>query len=157
MPRPSAFVQSCSPLFLAVEAMEDVGMPSGDATSALPELVSGGTASQAFRIGRVHLPAASAGAPISTKVSVQNDGTSAWPSTTTLVSVEGDSMGLPSLKLGSLEPAEVTEFEMDLEVCALPDVALPDAEMRSIWAIVDTETGVRLGPLIILEAIWDLV
>merc|ERR1711988_1962677 len=113
----SAIVQSCSALTLGIEAQEDAAA-HGDVTSDFTELASRFEAKQVFRFGRVHL-SDGASAPACSRLTVQNDGTSAWPQTTVVVNVEGDSMGLPLMALGALEAGEAAEVELDLEVFSI--------------------------------------
>jgi len=154
----SAFVQSGAPLTLGIEAEEDAAA-LGDATSELAEVASTFKARQAFRVGRVRLAASSeeasvtAPAPACARVTVQNDGSAPWPQTTVLVNVAGPDMGLPIVALKTVEPGEVAEIEMDLEVCKKPETC---AEARSIWAIMDAASGAHFGPVLVFEAVWDL-
>jgi len=172
----SASVQSCSPLTLGIEA-EDDATAVGDATDELAELVSTWKAHQAFRIGRIHL-AEAASVPACARVTVQNNGTAPWPQTTIIVNVAGGDMGIPIVSLGSLDPGETAEIEMDLEVRSQSSQALAKrvgrprhsmpqltprswsgearSETRSVWAIMDANTGTRLGPMLVFEAVWDL-
>jgi len=157
VPGLSASVESCFPLTLGVEAEDDAAV-RGDATSELAELVSTWQARQAFRIGRIRLPAApatasSVPAPACARVAVRNDGTATWPETTVVVNVEGADMGLPIMALGALKPGEVADVEMDLEVLSNPK---DRSDVRSSWAIVDAATGACLGPLLVFEVAWDL-
>jgi len=182
LPRYSAsvhMIEDC-PLTLGIEAEEDE-TARGDATKELADLVSICGADKAFRIGRVRLPATFAEImPACARVAVKNDGAVRWPQTTVVMHVEGENLGLQVMALGMLEPGEVKEIEMDLEVCAKSDHSqkrvyrprqaghtMPQlaprfvagesrAEARSLWAIVDAATGVRLGPLLVFEAVWDL-
>jgi len=182
LPRYSAsvhMIEDC-PLTLGIEAEEDE-TARGDATKELADLVSSCGADKAFRIGRVRLPATfSEIMPACARVAVKNDGAVRWPQTTVVMNIEGENLGLQVMALGMLEPGEVKEIEMDLEVCAKSDHSqkrvyrprqaghtMPQlaprfvagesrAETRSLWAIVDAATGVRLGPLLVFEAVWDL-
>lgn len=161
-------------LTLGIEAEEDV-MARGECTAELAELVSSCGAQQAFRIGRMRLPANfSEAAPACAKLVVKNQGSSAWPRTTVIVNMEGENLGLQVKELGALGPGEVTEIMMDLEVNSqnstkrlyprprhsMPKLATVQqearAEARSLWAIVDAASGARLGPLLVFEVVWDL-
>jgi hypothetical protein len=165
-------------LTLGIEGKEDESA-RGDASVELAELVSRCGARQAFRMGCVHLPATfSEASPVCVRMAVKNDGASRWPQTTVIVNMEGESLGMQVKELGVLEPGEVREIEMDLEVQSrivgqahkrlyrprhsMPQLgprSMPDgacSEMRSVWAIVDAATGARLGPLLVFEAMWDL-
>jgi len=168
------------PLTMGIEAEEDVAA-RGDATKELADLVYSCGARQAFRIGRMRLPSTfSEVAPACARMLVKNDGVLAFPQTTVIVNVEGDHLGLQVMALGVLEPGEVKEVEMDLEIRpkneapghaqrrifrprhSMPQLAprfVPGearSEARSLWAIVDAATGARLGPLLVFEAVWDL-
>merc|ERR1711879_748290 len=124
----------------------------GDVTSEFPLLVSAWKARQVFRIGRIRLPM-SASSPASTRVTVQNSGLVAWPETTVLANVEGESMGVPVMPLGSLEPGKTADVEIDLQVKSGTTEAC--SETRSLWAITEAATGIRLGPLLVFEVVWD--
>lgn len=152
----SASVESCSLAALGIEAEEDAEA-CGDASTELLELITKHKACQAFRMGRIHLPAAaeamSVSSPACAKVVLRNSGTAPWPQTTVIGNVEGANMGQPIMVLGHLEPGEVKEIEMDLAARLLPEAGL---ETRSLWAIVDGASGARLGPLLVFEVVWDL-
>lgn len=185
MPRYSAsvhMIEDC-PLTLGIEAEEDAAA-RGDVTKELADLAASYGAQQAFRIGRIRLPASfSEVAPACARVAVKNTGAERWPQTTVIVHVEGDNFGLQVMALGVLEPGAVKEIEMDLAVNSktegqvtvpghsqsriyrprhtMPQLAprkLSEAreEVRSVWAIVDAATGARLGPLLVFEAAWNL-
>jgi len=184
-PKYSASVHMIEDLTMGIEGKEDEAA-RGDASIELAELVSRCGARQAFRVGRVHLPADfSEASPVCVRMAVKNDGASRWPQTTVIVNMEGESLGMQVKELGMLEPGEVREVEMDLEVQSRtavhsqkrlyrPRYAMPQlgprlssprnsigsegssSEIRSLWAIVDAATGARLGPLLVFEAMWDL-
>jgi hypothetical protein len=171
------------PLTLGIEAEEDE-TARGEVTDEFSDVVASCGAKQAFRIGRVRLPATfSDVAPACARVVVINDGPHRWPQTTVIMNVEGEAFGVPVMALGVLEPGEKKEIEMDLEVCSTIDIPgqpqkriyrprtsahnMPQLaprfvagetrpETRSFWAIVDAATGIRLGPLLVFEAVWDL-
>merc|ERR1719491_543210 len=108
-------IEDCQ-LTLGIEGKEDESA-RGDVSMELAELLSRCGAQQAFRIGRVHLPADfSEASPVCVRMVVKNDGVSRWPQTTVIVNMEGESLGMQVKELGMLEPGEVREVEMDLEV-----------------------------------------
>merc|ERR1712129_78085 len=150
LPAPSARVLACTDLILGVEAQEDVGA-RGDVTAEFSQVTAQVGAKQAFRAGRVAVPAGLATAvPVCAKVVVVNDGGVPWPAATSLAVVAGDAMGFPQMALGALQPGEAAEVQMDL---LLPPKAAQDAS-RSAWALVDAATGQPLGPLIFFEGVW---
>jgi hypothetical protein len=162
-------------LTLGIEAEEDA-KARGDVTAHMQDLLLRAGARQAFRIGRMHLPKDFSDAmPACAKVAVKNDGMTKWPDTVVLAKIEGDSFGLPTKALSALEPNEVEEVTLELEVNASneplsararPRHSMPKthrlepgevrSDARSVWAISDAASGARLGPLLIFEVSWDL-
>lgn len=146
-PAPSARVLAATELTLGVEANEDVSA-RGDVTAEFAHIVAEAGAKQAFRAGRVVVPTGlDAPVPACAKVVVTNDGQVAWPASTALVIIAGDSMGFPQMALGALMPGEAAEIQMDL---LLPATEGQESG-RSAWALVDAAKGLPLGPLIFFE------
>jgi len=146
----SARVMVGSPLVLGIEAQEEEAV-RGDITEEFAGVVASAGASQAFRMGRMLLPAGgSSSVPACAKVVVQNDGQVQWPETTIIAVVSGDSLGFPQMPLGAMQPGEAAEVVFDLLV---PAKSEPGAT-RSTWAILDGATGTPLGPLLFFETVW---
>jgi hypothetical protein len=149
-PPATARVMSAWPLVLGIEAREE-DAARGDVTQEFAADVHGAGSSQAFRMGRMTLPAGgSSPVPACAKIVVQNDGQVTWPETTLIAVVAGDSLGFPQLPLGAWKPGEAAEIVLDLNVPAKPE----QGAMRSTWAILDGATGAPLGPLLFFEVVW---
>jgi len=150
--KPSAAVVSSSQLVLGVEAAEDEtarGDVSKEFEETLAQLNMG--ASQAYRCGRVILPASgNTQVPVEAKLITVNNGPVPWPESTCISIVHGNPFGLPALQLGAMEPGQAAEVIFDLSV-PLQDVA---GMTRSTWAMVDANTGASFGPLIFFEVMW---
>merc|ERR1719352_491351 len=94
-------------LTLGIEAEEDI-TARGDVTDKLANLVSSCGTQQAFRIGRMRLPAThTESAPVYAKVAIKNEGASRWPNSIALVNVDGESWGLQTQAVDALGPGEV--------------------------------------------------
>jgi len=147
----SATVMGSSPLVLGVEA-EEVFDARGDATEEFGQLVAQCGAQQAFRIGRVEVPAGkdATTVPACAKIVVVNDGEEPWPETAVVALAAGESMGFPHMPLGSVKPGEAAEIVMDLMIPAMEAAGTG----RSAWALVDAGSGASLGPLLFFEIVW---
>lgn len=149
-PKPTAAILHAHPLILGVEA-EEFDIARGDASEEFSDLLSTTETKQAFRFGRVQLPAGLATTvPACAKVIVRNDSEVTWPEATAVQCILGDSFGFGQMQLGALQPGEVAEIVMDL---TLPTKA-EAARTRSGWAIVDPATDALLGPILLFEVIW---
>eukprot|EP00931_Biecheleriopsis_adriatica_P003982 TRINITY_DN105720_c0_g1_i1.p1 TRINITY_DN105720_c0_g1~~TRINITY_DN105720_c0_g1_i1.p1 ORF type:complete len:659 (-),score=202.57 TRINITY_DN105720_c0_g1_i1:62-1969(-) len=149
---PSACIVSGAPLMLGVEAQEDEAA-RGDVTAEFAQVIAGAGARQAFRLGRIALPAGgdeSASVPVCAKIVARNDGKVLWPETTAVAVTSGEAFGFPHMQLGALTPGEAAEVMIDLTVPAKP----AGSTMRSSWAIIDSSNGKPLGPVLILEVMW---
>lgn len=154
----SASVSECSPLMLGIEASED---PSkrGDASQDFKEDLKSFGAQKAYRLGSIQLtPASSKGdgkqpdsVPACAKMTLVNDGTVSWPDTVALAIVSGDSFGVPLMSLSPKPPGESEEIVIDLLVPPRPESSVS----CSMWAVVNAATGTALGPLLVLEVIWQ--
>jgi len=148
-PQISAKILCSSILFTGIEAWEDESA-RGDVTDELADFCQLAGASQAFRIGRVVLPAGfEDGLPVCATAVVSNDGEASWPETAAVTLVAGDACDFPFLELGALEVGQAAKIEMDLTV---PSTA---KGTRSVWAIVDTATQALLGPILCLEVVSE--
>jgi len=150
----SASVISGTPLVLGIEAEEEQAV-KGDVTAEFAEDIAQAGARQAFRLGRVALPTGAADAPavpICAKVVVLNDGQAPWPETAAVTLVAGEAFGFPKMDLGALKPGEAAELVLDLTVAPRLESG---SQARSSWAIVDSSNGSFLGPVLILEVLWN--
>lgn len=167
----SAHVVGGDALMLVVEAEEDI-VARGDITSELAADVAAAGARQAYRLGRVRLPASAchlathtgdcdgltATAPVCACVTLVNDGEVAWPATAVLAHVAGKPLGLPLLPLGPVAPGDAARLELDFVVPLSPPQELEECggspSTRSTWVIVDATTGTCFGPMLVLEVEW---
>lgn len=149
---PSASVAGCE-LIVGVEVHEDEG-GCGDVTEELGDIVVAQGARSAFRLGRVSLATTDAEveAPVCAQVKILNDGAFKWPTTTALVCQAGPDFGVPLSPTGPLGVGEATEITLDL---MLPPHSEP-LQSRTSWALVDAATGRLLGPLLVLDAAWQV-
>jgi len=138
LPPASARVLSSAPLTLGIEAQE-AEESRGEATEEFAGLAG---ATQAYRIGRVTLPAGlDTVVPACAKIVVVNDGQAPWPETAAVTLVAGEALDFDHLPLGPLQPGEAAEVVMDMLV---PSKPVPCAQ-RSSWAILDTNGGKLLA------------
>jgi len=146
----SASVISAEPLMLGIEANED-DSARGDVTQAFADAVTSTGARQVFRFGRMILNISPTGldVPACVKVRIANDGAAQWPELTALAIVFGEAYGCHDVAVGPVPKDETVDLEIDL---AVPVASQPGAA-RSIWALVDTATGARLGPLLCFEVV----
>lgn len=145
-PKISAAVVHSAPLSLEAGMAEDESGRGDVSEEFAGALASTGT-QQAFRIGRIVVEPGAGNAQVLAKVVVVNNGEACWPAATALSLAMGDGYGFPHMHLGALEVGEAAEIVMDLTLSR----SLPAPAARSTWAIIDTETGAPLGPLLLFE------
>jgi len=146
----AAVLEVCPPI-LGIEAQEDQA-GRGEVTEELREQLQASCVQIVWRVGRILLPVGlQTGVPVCAKFILKNDGELAWPETTCIVSASGNSYGFQQMALGALQPNEVAEVIMDLN---LPSIEEPTAE-RSSWALMDEATGTVFGPHVLLDVSWQ--
>jgi len=153
----SARVMSSDALLLGVEAEEEEAA-RGDVTAELGSELADVSAKQAYRLGRVHLPAGpvslfggtGAATPVCASVTIENDGKVTWPATTVLALVDGAPLNLPLLQLGPVGSGEAARLELDVSLPARAEAGAT----RSSWVVTNAATGERFGPLLILDVEW---
>lgn len=134
------------------KALAEDGVAVGDVTAEFKAIVDESGARQAYRVGRVGLQAGGSdtSVPMCIKVVVMNDGQVPWPSSAQLAVVAGQDLGFPQLQLGAVQPGEAAEIVMDLLVPPKQEPGL----LCSMWALMDSQCGSLIGPLLIFEAAY---
>lgn len=154
----SARVVSSDALLLGIEAEEEEAS-RGDVTAEFGSQLADAVASQAYRLGRVRLPAGpvslfggtGAPTPVCASVTIANDGKAAWPATAVLALVDGAPFDLPLLQLGPVDPGETARLELDVSLPARAEAGTS----RSSWVVSDAATGERFGPMLVLDVEWQ--
>jgi len=154
----SARVVSSDELVMGVEAEED-GAARGDVTAEFGSELADAGARQAYRLGRVRLPAGpvsplggtGAATPVCASVMIANDGKAAWPATAVLALINGAPLNLPLLPLGPVDPGEAAQLELDVSLPACAEAG----SSRSSWVVADAATGERFGPMLVLDVEWQ--
>jgi len=155
-PKTSAVVVRCKHAFVDIEGGIEDPRAHGDVSRDFDQTLQKLGARQAFRIGRVRLAAAADGShtrresfPACYIVVVENNGQVAWPATSALVHASGEAFELWMLPLGSVEPGQRAEVEMDFRITRVAEPASSVA--TSMWVLRDAATSKPLGPVLIFE------
>lgn len=128
----------------------DLALPLESVMQAFPSI------NRVCNLGRIFVTAGvngPLGLPALGRVLVQNSGTAAWPSSTTLRIVAGDAHGFDSLVVGAIPPGYTAELWLDLTLKVVPDSPHPGVGQRSAWVLAD-DSGEPFGPLVVLEVIY---